>query len=90
MDDTKRGLYGKYKVERLSDPDGKHEDCYYFILDTVHDKHSLAALEAYAGSCMNEYPLLAMDLMQLVEAMKEKGWTRPTLYDTLPMGGIGE
>jgi hypothetical protein len=70
VDDTKRGLYGKYKIERLdgsSLPGGKHERCEYFVLDLEHDKHAKAALRAYAKSCAKEYPALARDLRDLMK-----------------------
>jgi len=37
-DDSKRGLYRKYAVERLHDPLGRHHACDYFVLDLVHDE----------------------------------------------------
>lgn len=66
-DDRQRGLYGKYLVERVSDPAGKHDACRYFVLDPQHDPHAAAALRAYADSARDEYPALAADL---------DGWTR--------------
>lgn len=63
--DANRGLYGKYRVERVdgsSGPGGKHEGCDYFVLDLTHDHHAKAALKAYADSCRADYPLLAADL----------------------------
>lgn len=71
--DHERGLYGKYHVERIdgsSEPGGKHADCKYFVLDLTHDKHALPALEAYALSCQDEYPLLAQDLIALARSNK--------------------
>jgi hypothetical protein len=65
-DDSTRGLYSKYQVERLSDPEGKHEDCWYFVLDPAHDPHALVALRAYAESARTEYPTLAADLDRAV------------------------
>lgn len=65
--DQKKGLYRKYRVERLdgsSGPGGKHEHCEYFVLDLVHDKFAQPALRAYASACAAEYPALAADLMQ--------------------------
>lgn len=59
------GLYNKFNVTRTdgsSEPGGKHERCEYFVLDVTHDKHSHAALLAYADSCESEFPLLARDL----------------------------
>lgn len=63
-DDRDRGLYGKYYVSRIGDETGKHEDCDYFVLDLVHDRHARMALLAYAASCQDEYPLLATDLIE--------------------------
>ena len=77
--DHERGLYGKYHVERVdgsSEPGGKHEHCNYFVLDLTHDKHALPALEAYALSCQDEYPLLAQDLMALA---RSNNGVQPTL-----------
>ena len=67
MDDTIKGLYQKYKVERINDEEGKHKDCNYFVLDMVHDKHARAAVVAYAASCRHDYPQLADDLFILAE-----------------------
>ena len=67
--DATRGLYRKYLVERTdgsSGPGGKHERCKYFVLDLVHDKHALIALEAYAESCEVEYPSLYDDLNDIL------------------------
>lgn len=69
--DHSMGLYGKYHVDRVdgsSQTGGKHEHCQYFVLDLTHDKHALPALEAYALSCQDEYPLLAQDLMALARS----------------------
>lgn len=60
--DKKRGLYTKFHVERLVDPEGKHDNCFFFVLDVNHDVHSLKALMAYIESCKLDYPLLAKDL----------------------------
>jgi hypothetical protein len=73
--DTKRGLYGKYKIERLdgsSAPGQKHERCMYYVLDLEHDKHARAALKAYAESCAKDYPELARDLREMLKP-QEKG-----------------
>lgn len=56
--DHQRGLYGKYRVERI---DGKRKGP-YFVLAYTTDPHARAALAAYADSCEDEYPLLAADL----------------------------
>jgi len=67
-EDKYRGLYGKYRVERVSDPTGKHDNCWYFVLDPEHDPYALVALRAYADACREEYPTLAHDLDVEVEA----------------------
>jgi hypothetical protein len=75
MGDPTRGLYGKFYVERTdgrSAPGEKHHGCEYFILDLDHDKHAVAALEAYAKSCKAEYPLLAEDLEKKLLVMRDR------------------
>jgi hypothetical protein len=63
--DQKRGLYGKYRVERLVDPTDKHRDCRYYVLDLTHDAFAGPALRAYADACEATYPALARDLRAL-------------------------
>lgn len=77
--DKKRGLYGKYIIERAdgsSAPGEKHDGCMYYVLDLVHDRHALAALRAYIESCQAEYPQLAADLRHEVGAMILRGHSR--------------
>jgi hypothetical protein len=69
QNDTERGLYGKYKVMRLNDWVGKHDECRYFVLDPIHDKHAVTALIMYIASCQKEYPELAKDLDLWLEAI---------------------
>jgi hypothetical protein len=76
-DDRKVGLYGKYRVERLSDPAGKHKDCWYFVLDLKHDKFATPALLGYAAACEEEYPALAIDLRKAALRAEEKAETKP-------------
>jgi hypothetical protein len=64
--DRDRGLYDKFKVERVSDPDNKHQNCRYFVLDLTHDRFAAPALTAYANACQEEFPALASDLKNLV------------------------
>lgn len=66
IDDTKRGLYQKYRVERLGDPFHRHDDCPFFVLDIKHDLFARAALRAYRDACREEYPELAVDLDRLI------------------------
>ena len=60
--DETQGLYRKFRVERLSDPAGKHAACTYFVIDERHDRFAGAALNAYADACQAEFPGLAHDL----------------------------
>jgi hypothetical protein len=71
--DQQRGMYGKYFVERLHDPEGKHEDCRFFVLDPVHDQYALTALKSYAMASRDEFPKLAEDLRGWIGDV-ENGW----------------
>ena len=71
MTNKERGLYRKYRVDRLDDVKGKHNDCFYFVLDTAHDKFAVPALKAYANACREEYPVLAQDIDALLTAEEE-------------------
>lgn len=65
MGDRTRGIFHKFNVSRVdgtSAPGGKHDGCFYFVLDLDHDPHAKAALKAYADSCRADYPKLAEDL----------------------------
>lgn len=75
--DGEQGLYRKYDVQRLNDPNGKHTNCIYFVLDLNHDKHAVAALEAYAASCDEELPTLAFDLRHTAAATARKLGVKP-------------
>lgn len=63
--DQERGIYGKYRVERIGGTPGKHDQCFYYVLDLDHDVFALPALRAYAEACRDEYPALAADLDRL-------------------------
>ena len=68
MNDKDRGLYNKYIVQRTDgDPAGRHQDCFYFVLDLDHDQHAILALKAYARSCRLDYPLLSKDLINITD-----------------------
>ena len=73
--DQERGLYRKYRVERLNDPIGKHSGCEYYVLDLMHDKHAAPALLAYAASCEAEFPALAGDLRDKARAVLRRSGT---------------
>lgn len=69
-DDTSRGIYRKYRVERTdgsSAPGGKHEQCAYFVLDLEHDEFAVPALKAYARACRKGFPDLAADILRIIE-----------------------
>lgn len=64
-DDTTRGLYSKYYVQRTdgsSLPGGRHENCFFFVLDPTHDPFAMPALRAYIEACKATHPKLALDL----------------------------
>lgn len=65
------GIYprGKYDVRRKSDPEGKHDNCWFFVLDIKHDPHAVTALTAYAESCGENYPQLRWDLLANIKAI---------------------
>jgi hypothetical protein len=60
--DETKGLYQKFNVSRVSDPQSKHADCFYFVLDLDHDPLAIPALQAYADAARDRYPDLARDL----------------------------
>lgn len=65
--DKVRGLYQKYRVQRIIDPEHKHSGCFYFVLDTKHDKYAVPALKAYAKACRREFPQLSTDLYKMAD-----------------------
>lgn len=69
------GLVARYEVTRLdgsSEPGGKHEGCLYHVLDLMHDKFSVAALEGYADACLEEFPLLARHIYETAEVARRR------------------
>jgi hypothetical protein len=69
---TGLGLYQKYQVKRLNDPNRKHDNCQYFVLDLTHDPYAIPALAAYAEACEAQYANLAKDLREII-ASKSMG-----------------
>lgn len=60
----------RYRVEKIGDPEGKHADCRYFVLDPQHDPIARLALAVYAsrvGDDGNER--LEMDLIAWLDAI---------------------
>lgn len=88
MSDKDRGIYRKYHVERLNDPDGKHDECGYFVLDPRHDPIARHALNAYWQEARRQgYEQLAVELRDwvAVEAQAAAGAYKPG-SDMLPGG----
>jgi hypothetical protein len=74
--DTK-GLLSKYHVSRLDGSDqsgGKHEDCWYFVLDPLHDEDARAALAYYARRVKDRRPQLSRELKARVDALEATTW----------------
>ncbi len=84
-EDKKLGLYPKYKVERIKDPDGKHDLCFFFVLDLDHDPFAFPALAAYIEHCQKEYPVLAAELaLQIVMRTQYRTYSDGGLIDVRP------
>ena len=70
MDDKTKGMYDKFRVTRndgSSEPGGKHENCFYFVLDLDHDPSAVTAMLAYAENVREEgYEALAEDIVKKV------------------------
>ena len=66
----KKGLYGKYRIEKA---DGSVVDpkAIYFTLRIDTDPHARAAIRAYIESCREENPDLAGDLEKLLEEIED-------------------
>lgn len=70
--DQERGLYGKYRVEKIRRSPGPAGIEYVdpgpvFVLAYTKDPHARVALAAYAESCRTDFPELARDLRHLLE-----------------------
>lgn len=76
MNKQDKGIYEKFTVRRTDGKDApgeKHEGCDYFVLDLTHDPHAYTAIKAYAMSCKEAYPALAVDLLKKAQGMKRNG-----------------
>ena len=70
MSDYEKGLYNKFTVIRndgSSEVGGKHHKCNYFVLDLTHDKFAAVAIAEYARACRHEFPLLSVDLLNMIK-----------------------
>ena len=63
-------LYRKYDVKRLRDPQNKHGQCHFFVLDLTHDEFAAPALDAYAAACEAKRPELASDLRVMARTIR--------------------
>ena len=73
QDGKSRGLdpEGRYHVTKISDPEGKHTDCRYFVLDPRHDPLAVPALAEYAKQARAAgYGTLADDLDRWVASSR--------------------
>lgn len=41
-------LHAKYEVTRKDDAEGKHRECWFFVLDPLHDRVAFFAMLRYA------------------------------------------
>lgn len=66
----KKGLYGKYKIEKA---DGRPVDpgAIYFTLRLDTDRHARAAIRAYIESCKDDQPELAKDLKGVMSRFED-------------------
>lgn len=70
------GLEARYIVEKIDDPEGKHFECAYFVLDPQHDPIARDALLAYSIRARQEgYIQLADDLDTWLNAVTPIGET---------------
>ena len=66
------GLYKKFEVYRTDgrdQPGGDRAGAKYIVLDLTYDKHSRAALLAYADAVAVDYPVLAVEMKAFAEAL---------------------
>lgn len=68
-DNRARGLYPKYRVERLN---GQAVGA-VFVLE-FDDPNCWPALRAYADTVKNAYPVLATDILLAVDAREHDSW----------------
>lgn len=69
------GLEARYEVKKINDPEGKHNDCRYFVLDPQHDIYALQALKFYANIVSKTEPQLSKDLEQWTDSLTGE-WTK--------------
>ena len=65
------GSYRKYRVEKLNDDMGKHNECEYFVLDLTHDPLAREAALFYARSIMTTNGRLMADIAGSVRRIEQ-------------------
>jgi hypothetical protein len=55
------GLIQKYFVQRLADPERKHDHCDFFVLDLSHSDAAVEAAKTYARLTGNQRLLLDIE-----------------------------
>jgi hypothetical protein len=64
------GLEARYRVEKINEPNGKHDECRYFVLDPAHDLIARQALAFYRNHAARfGYGALADDLTAWLDAL---------------------
>lgn len=72
------GVLDKYRVRRNDDPTGKHDDCWFFVLDIQHDPLARIALAAYKDAASKAgYATLAADLGRRLDTTAAAGDEKP-------------
>ncbi len=79
--DKQRGLYEKWDVTRIVDPEQKHTNCELFVLDIDHDPFAIRALATYIEACKEEYPKLADDLRIRIQLRCKHSNKESVYYD---------
>lgn len=68
------GLEARYEVKKINDPEGKHDECRYFVLDPQHDPIARQALRTYATAAgVSGYFELRSDINNWVDRIEGKG-----------------
>jgi len=66
------GLYPKYQVQKIHDPENRHIDCEFFVLDLRHDPAARFAARGYATFISKENPELAKDIRNMVKEIESE------------------
>lgn len=90
MNARQQGLINKFNISRTDGRDSLGGDRFgadYFVLDLTYDKFADAAALAYADACKAEYPLLATDLRNKINAKAISSSEYITVPETTLPGG---